>query len=97
GSFAPDTGLVLAPDPSDRFFDPRTLIDKTAVVRDALARDAVVAYAGDSLTDRAGALLVPETRRFARGWLARRFAEDGIPHAVFAAWPEIAATLLAKR
>lgn len=96
GEFAPETGLVLRPDEAAPWFEPRTLVDKTAIVRDALVRDPVVAYAGDSLTDREGALLMPPERRFARGWLARRFERDGVSFTPFAAWPEIADRLLAE-
>jgi 2-hydroxy-3-keto-5-methylthiopentenyl-1-phosphate phosphatase len=97
GAFAPETGLVMTPDPDAAFYSARSGIDKPAVVRDALARDAVVAYAGDSNTDREAAMLVPPERRFLTGWLARRFAGEGIPHVSFAAWPEIARDLLAGR
>ena len=94
GTFAPETGLVMTPDPAGPFYHPETGIDKPAVVRDALARDPVVAYAGDSGTDREAALLVPAERRFVTGWLGRRFDEDGMPCVQVAAWPEIAAELL---
>ncbi len=86
----------MTPDPDDPYHHPQTAIDKTLVVRDALARDPVVAYAGDSNTDRAGALMVPPERRFVTGWLARRFAEEGVPHVAIAAWPEIAERLLGR-
>jgi 2-hydroxy-3-keto-5-methylthiopentenyl-1-phosphate phosphatase len=95
GAFAPATGLVMAPAPAAPFFSPETGVDKPAVVRDALARDATVAYAGDSDTDRAASLLVPPGRRFVTGWLARRFAAEGVPHRAFTAWPEIATALRA--
>lgn len=94
GTFAPDTGLVMTPDPGAPFHSPATGVDKTAVVRDALRRDAAVAYAGDSNTDRAASLLVPPHRRFVTGWLARRFADEGVGHVSFGAWPEIASQLL---
>jgi len=94
GSFAPGTGLVMTPDPAHPFHDPAVGIDKPAVVRAALDRDPVVAYAGDSDTDREACLLVPPERRFLTGWLARRFAAEGVPHVAVAAWPEIAARLL---
>lgn len=97
GDFAPATGLVLAPDARAPFFHPRTCIDKPAVVRDALARDGVVAMAGDSDTDRAAALLVPPERRFATGHLARSFAAEGVPHVAFTAWPQIVDGLLSVR
>jgi len=95
GTFAPDTGLVMTPDPAGPYFHPQTGIDKPAVVRDALTRDPVVAYAGDSTTDEAAALLVAPERRFATGWLAHRFTRDRVPHTAFEKWPEIAERLLA--
>jgi 2-hydroxy-3-keto-5-methylthiopentenyl-1-phosphate phosphatase len=94
GTFRPDTGLVMRPDPAGPFHDPDSGIDKPAVVRAALAGDPVVAYAGDSNTDRAAALLVPPERRFITGWLGRRFRAEGIDHVAVTAWPEIAARLL---
>jgi len=94
GSFAAGTGLVMTPDPAAPFYSPTTGIDKPAVVRSALARDPVVAYAGDSDTDRKASLLVPPPRRFITGWLARCFADESVDHAPFRAWPEIASLLL---
>ena len=87
--------VVMTPNPADPYFHPQSGIDKPAVVRDALARDAVVAYAGDSMTDRTGALLVPPERRFITGWLGRKFAKEGVPHVALGEWPEIADHLLA--
>ncbi len=94
GVFAPDTGLVMTPDPSGPYFHPKSGIDKPAVVRDALARDAVVAYAGDSATDRAASLQVAPERRYVTGWLARRFVAEGLSHVGFGVWPEVAEGLL---
>jgi len=94
GVFAADTGLVMTPDPKASYFHPHSGIDKPAVVRDALARDAVVAYAGDSNTDRAGAMLVPPERRFITGWLGRKFTKEHVPHVPLGEWPEIAGHLL---
>ena len=94
GVFSPETGLVLTPDAANPFHHPQTGIDKARVVRDALSRDPVAAYAGDSTTDRAGAMLVPPERRFITGWLARRFAQEGVPHTHLDTWPQIADSLL---
>ena len=95
GTFEPQTGLVMVPDPRDRFHHPETGIDKPAVVREAMSRDAVVAYAGDSNTDREAAMLVPAERRFITGWLGRRFAAEGLACTRIDAWGEIAELLLA--
>ena len=95
GWYAPERGVVMELDPGSPYFHPELGIDKEAVVRDALARDAVVAFAGDSWqTDGAAARLVEPQWRFATGQLARRLARAGQPHREFAAWPEIAAQLL---
>jgi HAD superfamily phosphoserine phosphatase-like hydrolase len=94
GTFSPETGIVMTPDPAGPYFDPESGIDKPAVVRAALVRDPIVAYAGDSNTDRAGALLVPPERRFITGWLGRRLVKEEVPHVPFGVWPEIAAHLL---
>ncbi len=94
GVFAPETGLLMSPDPTDPYFHPKSGIDKPVVVRDALQRDPIVAYAGDSTTDRAGAMMVAPERRFVTGWLQRQMATEGVPHVAFEAWPEIAEHLL---
>lgn len=95
GWFAPERGVVMEADPGSPYFDVALGIDKQAVVRAASARDAVVAFAGDSpQTDGPAALLVPPERRFATGALARRFAAGGVPHQAFTAWPDIAGMLL---
>ncbi len=94
GRFTPETELVMTPDPAGPYFHPQSGIDKPAVVRDTLARDNIVAYAGDSLTDRAGALMVAPERRFVTGWLQGKFAAEGVEHVPFGEWPEIADQLL---
>lgn len=95
GRFAPDRGVVMELDPASRYFHPELGVDKEAVVRDALARDPVVAFAGDSWqTDGPAAQLVEARRRFATGQLARRLARADLAHRTFAAWPEIVAQLL---
>ena len=95
GHFAPDRGVVMERAADSPYLHPDLGIDKAAVVRDALRRDPVVAFAGDSwLTDGPPALLVAPQRRFATGQLARRLAENRHEHRVFAGWDEIAGMLL---
>jgi 2-hydroxy-3-keto-5-methylthiopentenyl-1-phosphate phosphatase len=95
GWFAPDRGVVMEADSRSPYHDAALGLDKRAIVRAALARDPVVAFAGDSpLTDGPAARLVPPERRFATGQLARVFAADGTAHRSFATWPEIAGILL---
>ncbi len=96
GWFAPDRGVVMERDRESPYFDAALGVDKAAVVRAALSREATVAFAGDSpLTDGPAARLLPPGRRFATGQLARRFAATGEAHVPFATWPEIARVLLA--
>jgi len=52
GTFAPDTGQLMRPDPTDPYYHPALGIDKSAVARAALATDPIVAYAGDSNNDQ---------------------------------------------
>ncbi|MBK9471440.1 MAG: haloacid dehalogenase-like hydrolase [bacterium] len=95
GWFAPARGLVMELDPDSPYFHRELGIDKPAVVRAALARDPVVAFAGDSpRTDGPAAMLVAPDRRFATGPLAQRLTADGTPYRAFADWTGIAAQLL---
>lgn len=95
GWFAPERGVVMERADGSPYRHPALGIDKALVVRDALARDGIVAFAGDSwLTDGPPALLVPAARRFATGQLARRLAAAGEACRPFAAWTEVARTLL---
>jgi 2-hydroxy-3-keto-5-methylthiopentenyl-1-phosphate phosphatase len=88
-------GLHLQLPTDSPFFSPTTGIDKGAVIRWAVQRAAVVAFAGDGPPDRAGALLVPPERRFARGWLAAQLTQEGLPFQPFPRWAAIADCLLA--
>jgi HAD superfamily phosphoserine phosphatase-like hydrolase len=94
GEFVPGKGLVMRPATGSRFADEEHGIDKPAVVRAALARDPVVAVAGDSGTDHDGLLLVPAERRFARRWLADDLRAEGQGFHTFEHWPEIVDCLL---
>lgn len=95
GRFAPQSGVVMELDPASPYFHPELGVDKAVVVREALARDPVVAFAGDSWqTDGPAARLVEPRGRFAIGQLARRLAHADLPHRTFTTWPDIAAQLL---
>lgn len=96
GSYHPSHGLRLEPTTDSPFHAASTGIDKAAVVRWAQAHDVPVAFAGDGRPDREAALLTPPARRFARGWLARRLTDDGVPFRPFAHWSDIAPCLLAE-
>ena len=95
GEFSPATGLRMRLPEASRFFSRLTGIDKVAVVREALRRAAVVAFAGDGRPDMEPALLVPPEHRFARGWLADALREQGQSFHPFTSWTEIADSLLA--
>lgn len=94
GDFAPETGLVMRQAEDSPFRSVENGIDKPAVVRAALARDPIVAVAGDSGTDHAGVMLVPAELRFARRWLADDLKAEGEGFHAFEAWPEIVDVLL---
>ena len=98
GRFAPDSGVVMELDPTSPYFHATLGINKPAVVRAAMARDNVVAFAGDSaLTDGLAARLVAPRRRFATGQLARRFSAEGVDYESFDAWPEVVERLLEQQ
>ncbi|CAN5679380.1 MtnX-like HAD-IB family phosphatase [soil metagenome] len=75
------------------FFSIETGIDKVAVVRHALDRSKVVAFAGDGLPDLEPALLVPDRLRFARGALAESLQEAGEEFRPFDRWAEVSRAL----
>jgi 2,3-diketo-5-methylthio-1-phosphopentane phosphatase len=76
------------------FFSPSTGINKVAVLKDALARSATVAFAGDGRPDLESALLVRPGLRFARGWLAEELRRRNEPFHRFDHWSEVADKLL---
>lgn len=94
GQFA--GGLVMELPTDSPFFDPEVGIDKPAIVRDALARADVVAYAGDGYTDVPALLLVRPELRFARADAAAELAAGGHAFRGFDRWATIAEALLAE-
>lgn len=94
GVFDPAQGLLMTLPAASPYLSASTGIDKAAVVRDAVATHACVAFAGDGRPDLPAALLVPAERRFARGWLAEYLTKEGIPFHPFACWDEIRDILL---
>lgn len=94
GVFAPETGLQLSLPLDSPYFKRETGIDKSAIVRKALAGDPDAAFAGDGRPDLAPASLVKPDRRFATGWLAHHLQKNGEPFHPFETWSQIADTLL---
>lgn len=94
GWLAEGRGLVMERPPRQSpFFSEDVGVDKSAVVRDALARSSEVAFAGDGPPDLAPALLVRADMRFARGHLAEALRERGEGFRSYERWSEIAASL----
>lgn len=96
GRIAADGSLEMQRPAGSPFFSSEFGVDKAAVVRWALEHADDVAYAGDGRPDETPARLVERHRRFARGWLAERFEQDGTPFRRFERWSEIAKALSAE-
>lgn len=94
GRIEPNRGLVLELDRESPFFHSLIGVDKSAVVRDALARYERVAFAGDGPPDLEPSLLVEGDLRFARGWLANELKRRQLPYRPYRRWSGIAAALL---
>jgi 2-hydroxy-3-keto-5-methylthiopentenyl-1-phosphate phosphatase len=96
GVFAPETGLVLSLPVDSPYFKRETGIDKSAIVRAALARDPNAVFAGDGRPDLAPSNLVRPGHRFATGWLAHHLKKCGEEFHPFETWSQIADALLEK-
>lgn len=96
GVFAPESGLTLSLPVDSPYFRLETGIDKSAIVRAALERDAQAVFAGDGRPDLAPSRLVRPERRFACGWLAEHLARLGEFFHPFEIWSQIADRLLEK-
>lgn len=94
GHLVPGRGLVMELSQGSSCFDPNTGIDKTGVLREALARHDRVAFAGDGPPDVGPALMVAPELRFARGFLADRLTQQHERFHPFQRWSEIADHLL---
>jgi 2-hydroxy-3-keto-5-methylthiopentenyl-1-phosphate phosphatase len=94
GRYDPERGLVMELPHDSPFLSKETGIDKEAVLRDALGKHQIVAFAGDGRPDIGPALMVPPERRYARGWLAERLRERGEHFVPFATWSDIASRLI---
>ncbi len=96
GTYADNGPLLMELPETDPFLSREDGIDKAAIVKWHQARGKVVVYAGDGFTDLPASLLVPAKLRFARADLADSLDERSEPYRPFAAWSEIARTLLAE-
>ena len=94
GVFDPETGLVLSLPVASPFFKRETGIDKSAIVRAALARDPNAVFAGDGRPDLVPSNLVAPAHRFACGWLAHHLQKNGETFHPFETWSQIADRLL---
>lgn len=93
GSLQAGRGLWIEEPRESRFHSMKVGIDKQAIVRDALERADVVAFAGDGPPDVPPALLVKPELRFARGWLADELERRKEPFVRYTFWREIASKL----
>jgi 2-hydroxy-3-keto-5-methylthiopentenyl-1-phosphate phosphatase len=95
GTLREGCGLWMELPVQSPFFSRNAGIDKPAIVRDALTRSDVVAFAGDGPPDLDSILLVSPEFRFARGWLARELERRGEPFRGFRRWSDVARALAA--
>jgi 2-hydroxy-3-keto-5-methylthiopentenyl-1-phosphate phosphatase len=95
GRFVEGQGLIMEAPSDSSYFRPEFGIDKRMLVEDLQLRYDNVAFAGNGSPDYQASLAVPPELRFARGWLARRFDQQGLPYRPFEAWGEVADALLA--
>jgi HAD superfamily phosphoserine phosphatase-like hydrolase len=96
GTFSPKRGLEMRLPVESPYFKASTGINKVAIVQEAVETRGTVAFAGDGPPDLPPALLVPATRRFARGWLADTLRERGEAFHHFSRWSEIADVLVRR-
>lgn len=85
--------LVMELPTDSPYFSRETGIDKSAVVKAALAEGKRVAYAGDGPVDLQPALLVPPELRFARSSLAHLLRSQDEGFHTFERWSDIARVL----
>jgi 2-hydroxy-3-keto-5-methylthiopentenyl-1-phosphate phosphatase len=93
GRFSEKEGLIMELPFDSPYFCRETGIDKTRLVQAALGHSAV-AFAGDGRPDLGPALLVPSSRRFAKGRLAEDLAKKKESFHRFQSWSEMVDILL---
>ncbi|MFQ3593486.1 MAG: HAD-IB family phosphatase [Gemmataceae bacterium] len=89
GRVEPGRGLIMERPVDSPFYSPSHGIDKAAIVRTAMQRGQVVAFAGDGLPDLPAARLVPASHRFARHDLGRALRQERLEYTAFENWGEI--------
>jgi len=94
GEFFPDKGLLMHLPEKSPYCSQEMGINKSAVVHQALKETSCVVFAGDGRPDLAPAMLVKESRRFAKSWLAKKLHENDEGFVPFAHWAEIAETII---
>jgi 2,3-diketo-5-methylthio-1-phosphopentane phosphatase len=94
GRFEAGRGLLMEMPIGSPYLSQSLGVDKTAVVRQYVAKGGRVAFAGDGFPDADPARLVPGTLRFARGDLADVLQKEGLEFQRFQTWSDIARTLL---
>jgi 2,3-diketo-5-methylthio-1-phosphopentane phosphatase len=97
GRFEAGRGLIMEMPIGSPYLSESLGVDKTAVVRQHVAKGARVAFAGDGFPDVEAARLVPGSFRFARADLADVLQEEGLEFQRFDSWSEIARALLQKK
>jgi 2,3-diketo-5-methylthio-1-phosphopentane phosphatase len=97
GRYEEGKGLLMEMPTRSPFLSTTLGIDKARVVRTHLDAGRAVAFAGDGFPDAESARLVPPELRFARADLASVLEAEGLPFRPFAAWSDIARTLLERR
>lgn len=96
GRYVAGQGLLMEMPIGSPYLSESLGVDKTAIVRDLVARGGKVAFAGDGFPDADPARLVPEHLRFARGDLAEVLEREGLAFHRYRRWSEIPQTLLGK-
>jgi 2,3-diketo-5-methylthio-1-phosphopentane phosphatase len=94
GRFTAGRGFVMEMPAGSPYLSESLGVDKTAVVREHVARGGKVAFAGDGFPDADPARLVPGRLRFARGDLAHVLEQERLEFQHFETWSEIAHALL---
>jgi 2,3-diketo-5-methylthio-1-phosphopentane phosphatase len=97
GRFETGRGLVMEMPTDSPYLSASLGVDKTAVVRQHVAKGGKVAFAGDGFPDVDPARLVPGSLRFARGDLADVLQKEGLDFQRYDSWSEIARMLLRGR